>query len=342
MPCERTSDPSGTPFFTSLLAHVPLSELSEDPRGRRERFVVAPGGARRLDSLLAEELDGVSRAQAKRLIEDGSVLVDGVTARPSRVLRGGETVEAAIPPPVTATPRPEPIPLKIVHEDTSLVVVDKPAGMVVHPGAGHGEGTLVNALLAHVRDLSGVGGVLRPGIVHRLDRGTSGLIVVAKHDRAHHHLAAQFAEREVEKTYLALVHGHPPDRLEIDKPIGRDPKHRKKISSRSAHPRTARTLARCLERFPGSALLSVRIETGRTHQIRVHLSEAGYPLVGDRDYGAPKRGAAPAPLTRFGRPALHAAELGFRHPETDEWMRFESPLPEDLAALLEALRRCAS
>lgn len=319
-----------------------LSELSEDARERREEFVVPPGDERRLDIVLSERIEGVSRARAKRLIEEGRVLVDGVTVRPSRALKGGERVAAVIPPPITAKPRPEPIPLDVVYEDASIIVVDKPAGMVVHPGAGHGEGTLVNALLAHARDLSGVGGVLRPGIVHRLDRGTSGLIVVAKHDRAHQHLAAQFARREVEKTYLALVHGNPPERLVIEKPIGRDPKHRKKISSRSTRARAAKTQTRCLERLPGSALLSVRIETGRTHQIRVHLSEAGYPLVGDRDYGAPKRGPSPPALARFGRPALHAAELTLRHPDTNETMRFSSPLPEDMAALLETLRRCAS
>jgi 23S rRNA pseudouridine1911/1915/1917 synthase len=204
----------------------------------------------------------------------------------------------------------------------------------------------VHALLAHTRDLSGIGGVLRPGIVHRLDAGTSGVLVVAKHDRAHRRLAEQFQNRSVSKLYLGLVHGSPPDRFSVDSPIGRDPRHRTRMSSRSRAGREARTELLSVERLPLSTLLEIRIRTGRTHQIRVHLSEAGYPIVGDRDYGAPRlksklpsrHRAAFRLLRDFPRPALHAARLGFDHPETGERVRFEAPIPEDLAGLLDRLR----
>jgi 23S rRNA pseudouridine1911/1915/1917 synthase len=301
----------------------------------------------RLDVAVALHFDDLSRAQAKRWIEEGRVRLGGKSARASRICREGDRIQVDVPAPRPASPLPERIPLEIVHEDRHLVVVNKPAGMVVHPAPGHPSGTLVNALLEHTRDLSGIGGMLRPGIVHRLDAGTSGLLVVAKSDAAHRRLAAQFQERTVTKLYLAVVHGSPPERLVIDRPIGRDPRDRTRISSRARAPRAATSEVQRLEHLPGSSLLQIRILTGRTHQIRVHLSEAGYPVVGDRDYGAPQRGAKPparasAPAFRllrdFGRPALHAFELAFVHPHSGESLRFRAPLPPDMAELLEKLR----
>jgi 23S rRNA pseudouridine1911/1915/1917 synthase len=316
-------------------------------RAQRKRFVVDEESRdRRLDVALSSRFEGVSRAQAKRWIEQGRVRIEGEPARPSRICRVGELIEVSIPEPSPAEPAPESIPLEIVYEDRDLVVVNKGAGMVVHPGPGHPTGTLVNALLAHSKDLSGVGGVLRPGIVHRLDAGTSGLIVVAKNDRAHRALAAQFQAREVEKRYLAIVHGRPPERFVVDRPLGRDPRHRTKISSRSLRPRQATSEVTRLEVLPASALVEIRIRTGRTHQIRAHLSEAGHPVVGDVDYGAPRRNARVPPresaafrrLRDFPRPALHASVLGLRHPATGKLLRWQAPLPEDMAELVEELR----
>jgi 23S rRNA pseudouridine1911/1915/1917 synthase len=305
---------------------------------RRESFIVEEDQAGvRMDLALANRIPDLSRAQAKRWIEEGRVLVGGRAVRPSRLCRGGERVEVSIPPPAPARPLPEAIPLEILYEDRHLVVLNKKAGMVVHPAPGHPSGTLVNALLAHTRDLSGIGGVMRPGLVHRLDAGTSGVMVVAKNDRAHRALQAQFQKRSVEKVYLALAHETTPERFRIDRPLGRDTRHRTKISSRTRSPRDATSEGVRLEKLPGCSLLEIRIRTGRTHQIRAHLSEAGHPLVGDRAYGAPAR--APRRLREFGRPALHAFRLGFRHPETGELLRFEAPLPGDFRRLLEELRR---
>ncbi len=300
----------------------------------------------RLDTALSAHLEDVSRARAKRWIEEGRVRVEGRKGRASRICRAGELIEILIPAPEPAEPPPEVIPLAIVFEDRDVVVVNKSAGMVVHPGPGHSTGTLVNALLAHSKDLSGIGGVLRPGIVHRLDAGTSGLIVVAKSDRAHRDLAAQFQAREVEKRYLAIAYGSPPERFLVNRPLGRDPRHRTKISSRSRRPREATSEITRLESLPLSALVEIRIRTGRTHQIRVHLSEEGHPVVGDQEYGAPRRNArlpsrdsiAFRRLRDFPRPALHSSVLGLRHPVTGDLMRWHAPLPEDMSALLEELR----
>ncbi len=254
-------------------------------------------------------------------------------------------MEIEIPEPVAAEPAAEAIPLEIVFEDEHLLVLDKPAGLVVHPGAGRASGTLVNALLHRVKDLSGVGGVLRPGIVHRLDRGTSGLLVVAKDDASHRALAAQFASRAVEKEYLALVLGVPaPRQGEIDKPIGRHPVQRKRMAVRSGG-REARSSYRVLEAFDGAALLRVTIHTGRTHQIRVHLAAIGHPVAGDAIYGGGRRPpAAAAALALLDRPALHAARLAVDHPADGRRLRFESPLPPDIegvVGLLRAARRKA-
>ncbi len=307
----------------------------------------AEAEGRRLDVWLARRLPSLSRARLQALIEAGHVRLDGRGAQPATRLRAGQSIEVCVPPAAPAEPQPEPIPLAIVHEDGRLLVVDKPAGLIVHPGAGAARGTLVNALLHHVKDLSGVGGVLRPGIVHRLDRGTSGLLLVAKDDETHRALARQFAGREVEKEYLALVHGVPGrSHGEIDAPIGRHPVQRKKMSVGAPRGRPARTSWRLEEAFDGAALLRVRIHTGRTHQIRVHLASIGHPLVGDAVYGGARtpgcqRASAREAVRSFGRPALHAARLAFTHPGTGERVVFSSALPEDLAALVARLREAS-
>ena len=266
--------------------------------------------------------------------------IGGRPAKANHAMKTGEVVTVEVPAPVDAVPQPEALPLPILYQDRDIIVVDKPAGMVVHPAAGHASGTLVNALLHHVDDLSGIGGEKRPGIVHRLDKGTSGLMVVAKHDRAHEELARQFAEREVEKEYLALVWGEVMAGRRIDAPIGRDPSNRKKMSSESARVRRSRAAVTRIVRAEhfGRVLTmaQVAIHTGRTHQIRVHLSAIGHPIVGDALYGGVHR-RVPGDLravTHLDRPFLHAARLVFTHPEDGRRMEFESPLPEDLQKVL--------
>ncbi len=319
------------------------------PESEDERRLTTDASAAgsRLDVWLARSLPSLSRARLQSLIEEGHVLLDGARARASTRLRPGQGVSVHVPAPVPAEPRPEDIPLSVLYQDEHLLVIDKPAGLVVHPGAGVAGGTLVNALLRHVKDLSGVGGVLRPGLVHRLDRGTSGLLVVAKDDQTHRALVRQFASRSVEKEYLALVHGVPTrPRGTVDAPIGRDPVHRRRMSVRAPRGRQARTSWEVDEAFDGAALLRVRIHTGRTHQIRVHLASLGHPVVGDAVYGgtrtpSSRRAAAREVLRSLPRPALHAAHLAFTHPATGERLAFEAPLPADIASLLEALRAAA-
>ena len=293
----------------------------------------------RLDNFLTALLPDHSRSQIQRLIKDGRVTAKGAV-RASTVVHAGQVFDVDIPAPRAATPEPEALPLRIVFQDQDVVVLDKPAGMVVHPAAGHSSGTLVNALLHHVTDLSGIGGELRPGIVHRLDRGTSGLMVVAKNDRAHQELARQFSDREVEKEYAALVWGlvHPGRR--IDAPIGRDPQHRQKMSTRARRARSAVTRVTFASHFKGVSFLKVAIATGRTHQIRVHLSEIGHPIVGDPTYGGVHR-RAPAHLRavlRLERPFLHAGRLAFTHPSDGRRIEFESPLPPDLQGVLDDIQ----
>jgi 23S rRNA pseudouridine1911/1915/1917 synthase len=295
----------------------------------------------RLDRVLAGEIAGYSRSQIQRLIEDGNVGLPRVKAvKANTPVREGDEISVMLPEPVAATPVAEEIPLDVLFEDADVIVINKPPGMVVHPGAGHESGTLVNALLHHVKDLSGISGELRPGIVHRLDKGTSGVIVVAKHDAAHQELARQFHDREVEKEYVALVWGLVQQRKRIiDLPIGRDPVNREKISTRARRSRSAVTRVTWARHIPGASLLRIAILTGRTHQIRVHLNAIGHPIVGDSLYGGVHR-RVPHNLRavqRLTRPFLHAERLAFTHPRTGERLEFTAPLPEDLRATLEAI-----
>jgi 23S rRNA pseudouridine1911/1915/1917 synthase len=283
----------------------------------------------RLDVFVTRRLPALTRSRVRRLIDEGLVTVGNrLPGKAGVKLEGGEPVRVTIPPPERARPEPEAMPLRIVYEDEDLLVVDKPAGLAVHPSPGHGSHTLVNAVLAHCPDLSGVGGERRPGIVHRLDKDTSGLIIVAKHDAAHLSLSRQLKERRVEKTYIALVEGRiePPEGV-IDAPIARDPRHRKRMSVVEGG-REARTRYRLLREVDGRSLLEVRPESGRTHQIRVHLAALGHPLFGDPVYG---RAGTTAPV---GRQFLHAQRLAFRHPRTGERLELEAPLAEDLARAL--------
>ncbi|MBI2461816.1 MAG: RluA family pseudouridine synthase [Candidatus Rokubacteria bacterium] len=299
----------------------------------------------RLDRFLSSRLPELSRTRLQVLIDGGHVRVDGVGRRASHRLRGGEEVWVEVPAPTPLELTSEPIPLDIVYEDEVLLVVNKPPGMVVHPGAGHDRGTLVHALLAHCPTLSGIGGVRRPGIVHRLDKGTSGLLVVAKTDRAHLELARQLQARTVSRRYLALVHGGPaPEAGVIEAAIGRHPRDRVRMAVRPAgQGRAALTRFRVLERFEGLTLLEARLQTGRTHQIRVHLAHLGFPVAGDPVYRRrsvrPPDGELAARLAALGGLALHAAALGFTHPVSGTPLEFEVPPPAPFAALLDWLRR---
>lgn len=290
----------------------------------------------RLDKALADRLPAYSRAQIQRLIQDGRVRIGGTPVKASYRLGGSERVVVEIPPVEETELVAEEIPLDILYEDEDMLVVDKPAGMVVHPAAGHPSGTLVNAILAHCPELLGIGGEKRPGIVHRLDKNTSGLILVAKNDQALRFLQNQFKKRTVEKVYLALCEGHFHGREAlIDGPIGRDPKNRKRMAvippNSVAYGRSAQTNVRLLDYYGSYSYLECRPLTGRTHQIRVHLAFAGYPLVGDQLYGRRSR-----PLLES-RHFLHAAELTFKRPSDGRVMTFRAELPEELQELLEQL-----
>lgn len=320
--------------------------------------MVEPEAAgRRLDAYLAGAIAELSRSRLKVLIEAGHVTVGGATiVEAKKAVNSGDVIRVSVPPAEPAEPDGEPIPLDVVYEDEDLLVIDKPAGLVVHPAAGNWTGTLVNALIAHCGDsLSGIGGVKRPGIVHRLDKDTTGLMVVAKNDRAHKRLAAQFADHgrtgPLERGYQAVVWGVPslPYGL-VDAPIGRSPTSRLKMAIVKTGGKEAITHYTVEERFgdaaaPIASLLDLRLETGRTHQIRVHMAALGQPLIGDKDYGKgflTKAARLPEPArtiaSNFRRQALHAWLLGFEHPRTGETMRFESELPDDLAELVDALK----
>lgn len=300
----------------------------------------------RLDRFLAVCLANISRSQIKKLIEDQHIRVDGLPAKVGEKLKGGENITVVIPPPNAAVAAPEPLSLNILFEDSHLVVIDKPAGMVVHPAPGHRHGTLVNALLFHCQDLSGIGGELRPGIVHRLDKDTSGVLVVTKDDATHNALARQFKNHTVKRRYIALVQGLLADETgTIDQPIGRHPRERKKMAVLPHTGRRAVTHWKTLQLFTEDrlSLLELRLETGRTHQIRVHLARTGYPLAGDQVYGNSgwlKQMAdleLRSLLLNLRRQALHARVLGFTHPIKKGFYEFESPLPFDLMRILDYL-----
>jgi 23S rRNA pseudouridine1911/1915/1917 synthase len=298
----------------------------------------------RLDRFLVSVLADQSRSQLQRMIGEGHVTVTtrsglAKTVKPNLALKEGDCVQVDAPPPRTAEIAGEELPLEVLFQDADVAVINKPAGMVVHPAAGHDSGTLVNALLHHITDLSGVGGELRPGIVHRLDRGTSGVMVVAKNDTAHQELARQFHDREVEKEYIALVWGVVQAGRRIDAAIGRDPGNRQKMSARSKHARNAVTRITRAHHMPALTLCQVAIHTGRTHQIRVHLSAIGHPIVGDAMYGGVHRRVAGdiRAIQRLTRPFLHAARLMFHHPRDGRRLEFIAPLPDDLMSVLEDL-----
>ena len=292
--------------------------------------VTADRPGERLDVAVAR-LGEMSRAQAQRLIDEGQVSVaEGVRRKAGEKLIGGEQLRIVVPPPVAAEPLPEHVHLDILFEDDDLLVVNKPAGMPVHPGPGHSGKTLVNALLAHCPDLPGIGGVQRPGIVHRLDKDTSGLMVVAKTERAHAGLSAAFKDREMHKTYVALVEGRmqPPSAM-IDAPIGRDANNRRRMMIDGLAAREAQTSYRTLANYDGMALVEATLHTGRTHQIRVHFASMKHPLVGDVLYGKASQ--------LVPRQFLHAQRLAFKHPVDGRELSFEAPLPDDLASALKRL-----
>ncbi len=289
----------------------------------------------RYDRFLAGRLTELSRSRIQALIDDGHVTVASVAIKASGRVQGGERIVVEIPDATPAEPQAEALPLTILYQDRDVLVVDKAAGMVVHPGAGHHDGTLVNALLHHVTDLKGVGGELRPGIVHRLDKDTSGVIVIAKHERALTTLQKAFASREVEKVYLAIVAGEPPDEGTFRTLHARHPVHRMRFTGRLKTGKSAVTHYRVKERLAGAALVEITLETGRTHQIRMHFSEAGFPLLADELYGS----RTSSKLTAAPRLALHAHRLAFAHPKTGKPVSVTSPLPDDLTRAVKALRR---
>ena len=317
---------------------------------RREVFSVAPEAeGERLDQWLVSQMPDFSRSALQRLIREGRVTVNGrVRTKPGHGLRAGETIEVTVPPPTPVEPIAQAISLDIVHEDDDLLVLNKPAGMVVHPAAGNRQGTLVNALLHHCRGLSSIGGVERPGIIHRLDKRTSGLMVVAKNDAAHRHLTAQLADRTMKRIYAAVVWGEPqPPEGTIDAPVGRNPRDRKRMAVVEKGGRRAVTHYRTLRTTGALSVLELSLETGRTHQVRVHLAHLGCPVVGDEQYGfrgkkAIRRSAGlldalRSAVAQTSRQLLHAHRLRLIHPTSGETLVFESSLPEDIARVLAAM-----
>lgn len=299
----------------------------------REKYKFGVGEedrGKRLDKFLVEKLPGLSRSFIQKLTSEGGITLNRESVKNHHKINTGDVIDISVPEPAASTIRPEKIPLDIVYEDKDLLVVNKPAGMVVHPAPGNYSGTLVNALLAHCKDLSGIGGVLKPGIVHRIDKGTSGLLVVAKTDNAHKDLAKQFKAKTTKRVYWAIVKGVVQlDNGIIELPIGRSSYDRKKMAVSFDGEKTAITRYKVLERFKDRTLLELTLGTGRTHQIRVHLSHIEHPVLGDEQYGT--RDAC------LDRPALHAKTIGFIHPVTKKYLEFTSELPEDMR---EALKRC--
>jgi 23S rRNA pseudouridine1911/1915/1917 synthase len=313
---------------------LPLPPVDEERAGTR------------LDKFIADAIPELSRMRVKGLIQGGEVRDgDKVISDASWKIRPGQNFEITVPPAMEAEPEGQDIPLNVVFEDDQVIVIDKPAGLVVHPGAGNEEGTLVNALIHHCGDsLSGIGGVKRPGIVHRIDKDTSGLMVAAKTDAAHASLAEQFADHSLERAYLAIVRGRPyPAAGTVDEAIGRSPRNRKKMAVVGRGGKSAVTHFATQQRLGDAAsLVECRLETGRTHQIRVHMTFIGHPLIGDPVYGRSQKSKSLPPAVReaihqFTRQALHAYVIGFRHPVSEELIRFESPVPTDMAALISVL-----
>jgi 23S rRNA pseudouridine1911/1915/1917 synthase len=309
-------------------------EMNETTPFERYDWTVDPADqGERIDKFIAMQDQDWSRSQVQTWIKEERVTVNGQPVKNNYKLAAEDEVTLRVPPPKELDIKPEAIPLDIVYEDADLIVVNKPRGLVVHPAPGHYSGTMVNGLLYHCRDLSGINGVLRPGIVHRIDKDTSGLLVVAKNDKAHLGLAEQLKEHTVNRKYVAIVHGVIPHEMgTIDAPIGRDPKNRQQMAVVFENSKPAVTHFVVLERFKGYTLVECKLETGRTHQIRVHMKYIGYPLVGDPKYGQKDR------LEIEGQ-ALHAKTLGFVHPRTKEYLEFDAPLPDELSDLLAYLRQ---
>ncbi len=349
-PCPPSPEPSpvkeeGVPLFVDDATI--MKDFSTEKESHKRFFITVTemSESRRLDQFLSEANLDLSRSQAKNLIEKHFILLNQKPTKPSARIRKGDIVSGSVPEPETLSLQAEPFPLTILYEDPSLIVVDKPPGMVVHPAYGNPSGTLVNALLYHCKDLAGINGVLRPGIVHRLDKDTSGVMVVAKDDEAFHDLTKQFKNRTVRKVYSAIVYGRVSrDEGLIDSAIGRHPTQRKRMSTRAKRGREAITHWKKLEEFDGCTFLEIFPQTGRTHQIRVHLSSIGHPVLGDPLYGRKGRpGAIHDPVLkectrRINRQALHARRLEFTHPRTGERVQFVSPIPHDMEKVLECLR----
>jgi 23S rRNA pseudouridine1911/1915/1917 synthase len=306
-----------------------MRQLSAEDSNRVDLVVPANEARLRLDQFLAKRFPEFSRSRVQHLIRDGFVRLNNLTTRPRQIVRGGDKIELTKPPLEKIETLPEPIPLEVLFEDDDVIVINKPVGIVVHPGAGHREHTLVNALLNHCTTLSGIGGKERPGIVHRLDKETSGCLVVAKNDATHRDLSRQFASRTVEKIYLALVTGKLPKTIGVvEEKIGRHPVHRKRMSATTLRGRAAKTEYRVVRSSDRASLVECRLHSGRTHQIRVHLHHLHHPVLGDKVY-------APRLAKDFPRQMLHAWKLGFRHPRTEEWKSFEAPLPDDFATAVK-------
>lgn len=307
-------------------------------------FTVTPSDANiRLDIFLSQKLHDLTRSRIKNLIEDGLVSLNNKSAKAGAKIKTGDQISVAIPEPQPIKAEPEKISLDILYEDKHIIVINKPPGLTVHPGAGRTKGTLVNALLYHCKDLSGIGGALRPGIVHRIDKDTSGVLVVAKTDKSHQFLSKQFKEHSIKRKYLALVWGVVKnDTGTIDLPIGRHVSERKKMSVRTSRGRRAVTHYKAIKRFDNFTLIEAMLETGRTHQIRVHLSAIHHPVAGDPVYGKKNMPSGLPPkltmlLKNLKRQALHAQTLGIIHPETQNYMEWTAPLPDDIKGIIDAL-----
>lgn len=301
-------------------------------------------GGVRLDLFLSGRMKGFSRSQIQKMIEEGLVLLNGLTSSPSRKVKGGSAITVVVTRPAEYKAIPQDIPLEVLYEDGDIIVINKAAGMAVHPGAGHPDGTVVNALLSHCKDLSGIGGVLRPGIVHRLDKETSGVLLVAKNDSAHRKLVEQFKSRCVNKEYIAIaLNPEIPDKGKFATKFGRRRRERVKFSSRVCKGKEAVTEYETLARSKTTALILVKPKTGRTHQIRVHLCESGHPIAGDKLYGrsypkeSPENKNEIAVLKSLGRHALHAYYISFMHPASGERMEFKAPIPEEMRVAIKEL-----